>query len=185
MLPLVLVALLDDPSRESEFETFVDRCQKSMIRVANDVLQNYHDAEEAVLTALIGIAKHFSKIAGEDGAAQQAYACRAARNAALNLLRSREKREKKEIPLEAAPEPGVDDKGLLRLCETVSAEILDACLKELPAEYRDVFLLYYYENRSTRRIAAALSLKRENVKTMLKRGRLLLKKALEERGFAQ
>ena len=177
-----LLALLDDPAETSRFEAFLQAYQAVMIGVAFSVLQDYHDAEEAVLDALYGIARNFSGVKKLSPERQKAYACRAAQNRALSLLNRRKRSRNSEVLSDPAL-LGIGDREFVRLCEETDAEILAEALKELDGKYRAVLDLFYAENRSTREIAGELGLKRETVKTLLKRGREKLKKILIERGI--
>lgn len=56
---------------------------------------------------------------------------------------------------------------------------------ELPAKYRAVIHLHYYEDYSTQEIAEILGIPAATVRTRLRRGRELLKKKLmEAEGYA-
>lgn len=57
-------------------------------------------------------------------------------------------------------------------------ELLDA-LKNLPAPYREVIYLYYYEEYSAKEISEILKRKYGTVKSQLSRGRVLLKDVLK------
>ena len=181
-MPIDLLAQLDDPKTEREFEKFAKRNERLMMSVAISVLERYHDAEEAVIQALTGIARNFSRVSKMEESIQKAYVCRATRNEAIKILNERNRRDKREIPLEQVSEIGVSDGEILRICEGVELEKLRDCLLKLPERIRDVFQLYYGEGYSTRKIAEALSMKRETVKTLLKRGKSLLKAELEKEG---
>ena len=50
----------------------------------------------------------------------------------------------------------------------------------LPGIYREIIVLYYYENLSTQEIAEALSIPRGTVSTRLQRARSMMKRRLEE-----
>lgn len=58
--------------------------------------------------------------------------------------------------------------------------ILLTAVKELPAKYRDVIHLFYYEELSVREISEATGRKESTVTSQLTRGRELLKKRLKE-----
>lgn len=57
---------------------------------------------------------------------------------------------------------------------------LDDILKQLPKRYNVILYLFYYEDYSIKEIAEILKLKEGNVKVLLHRARLALKKQLEE-----
>ncbi|EFV74070.1 MULTISPECIES: sigma-70 family RNA polymerase sigma factor [Cytobacillus] len=53
----------------------------------------------------------------------------------------------------------------------------------LSPKYKEVIFLYYYKDFSIKEISSILKISANTVKTRLKRGRELLKKVMEERGF--
>lgn len=57
---------------------------------------------------------------------------------------------------------------------------LSHALKTLPAKYREVIHLYYYEDMSTDEISRLLGRKSSTVRTQLTRARVMLKKILKE-----
>lgn len=56
--------------------------------------------------------------------------------------------------------------------------IITECVKKLPAKYRYIIHLYYYEEYSLKEIADILSINENTVRTRISRGRQLLKKYL-------
>ncbi len=59
---------------------------------------------------------------------------------------------------------------------------LTNCVKKLPAKYREIIHLYYYEEYSQKEIASILDISENTVATRMVRGRKLLKKYLDEEG---
>ena len=78
---------------------------------------------------------------------------------------------KRRVPLESIPEPVFEQQEQRELYREVLA---------LPEKYRTVLGLYYYEELSTREIAALLNIRQTAVTTRLARGRELLKQRLKE-----
>lgn len=60
---------------------------------------------------------------------------------------------------------------------------LSYALKTLPAKYREVIHLYYYEDMSTDEISRLLGRKNSTVRTQLVRARTMLKKVLKEDNY--
>lgn len=82
----------------------------------------------------------------------------------------------KRIPLENFSEiSSKDEYGKLLDETTISAEIM-----KLPTKYREVILLYYYQELSVKEISRVLSLKETTVLQRLRRARERLKPSLEE-----
>lgn len=79
------------------------------------------------------------------------------------------------ISLLAPPEPDVEERVL---AEAESSALLEAVMA-LPVEFREVVLLYYYEEMETAEVAAALELSQGTVRSRLHRARARLKAMLE------
>ncbi|MCI5929241.1 MAG: RNA polymerase sigma factor [Pseudoflavonifractor capillosus] len=78
---------------------------------------------------------------------------------------------KRRVPMECIPEPVFEEPEQRELYREVLA---------LPEKYRTVLGLYYYEELSTKEIAALLNIRQTAVTTRLARGREQLKKRLKE-----
>ena len=66
--------------------------------------------------------------------------------------------------------------------QVAEPEIIEEVLK-LPLKYREVIVLYYYDDYAVNQVATLLALPVATVKTRLQRGRSLLKGILLEGGF--
>lgn len=75
----------------------------------------------------------------------------------------------------APPEPAVEEQVL---AQADRSALMEAVLS-LPVEYREVVLLYYYEEMGTAEVAAALGLSPGTVRSRLFRARARLKEMLE------
>lgn len=96
-----------------------------------------------------------------------------ARNAALDLLRRREALQ--FVPLDddagfTAPQPAPD----AQLEQRQRLALLDATLRQLPSEHREVLLLREIEQLSYAQIAAALQIQEGTVKSRIARARAAL-----------
>ncbi|RHW43312.1 sigma-70 family RNA polymerase sigma factor [Neobacillus notoginsengisoli] len=67
----------------------------------------------------------------------------------------------------------------VRLILNSEKEKLSQTVLSLPVKYREVIILFYYEEMTIGEIAELLTLNENTVKTRLKRGRILLKNSLE------
>ncbi|HEY3367627.1 MAG TPA: sigma-70 family RNA polymerase sigma factor [Symbiobacteriaceae bacterium] len=82
--------------------------------------------------------------------------------------------------LGVSPEPDdVEDTALA----AADKAVLLAAVTDLPPEYREVVLLYYYEEMDTREVAETLALSEGTVRSRLHRARAKLRTALSEGGF--
>lgn len=98
-------------------------------------------------------------------------------NKSCDYLRSIKRRlgilqKNSKILLSAAQ--SAEERTVSRLMENEVAR----CVLDLPIKYREVIVLYYYEELTTSAIASLLSISENTVKTRLVRGREKLKKSL-------
>jgi RNA polymerase sigma factor (sigma-70 family) len=71
----------------------------------------------------------------------------------------------------------------LTVVQRDTSHVLIKCLFELPAKYREVILLFYYDELSLLEVSEILGIKIDTVKTRLRRARGRLKIALGEEGY--
>ena len=165
--------MLDTPEEKIRFEQIYLKYRGLMYHVADSVLHNRQDAEDAVHNAFLRIVKQFSRfqnIPVKDLAPQIVVI---ARNEATSLLRKR----KDEAPLE-------DQEGLAEPPESISDyHALVDSFARLPRTYRAVLEMKLLLGYSDGEIAARLGLSKTAVSTRVSRGRQLLRNIVEREGF--
>ena len=165
--------MMDTPEEKIRFEQIYLKYRGLMYRVADGVLHNRQDAEDAVHNAFLGIIKQFKKLQNtpvEDLAPQIVVI---ARNEAISLLRKR----KGEVPLE-------DWDGIAESSETITDyHTLVESFARLPQTYRAVLEMKLLLGCSDGEIAAKLGLTKTAVSTRVSRGRRLLRDIVEREGF--
>ncbi len=138
-----------------------------VFRVAYNILYNREESEDVVMdcfTALI------EKAEFTDENHIKAWLIRVAENKAINVTRSA--RMRRSASLENADE--------LAASQAEDTAELKSMVAKLPQNIRTAIYLYYYEDMSAEEIAAALHITQNAVYKRLKKGRQLLKLALEE-----
>ncbi len=165
--------MLDTPEEKVKFEQIYLKYCSLMYHVADGILHNRQDAEDAVHNAFLRVIKHFKKFQStplQDLAPQVAII---ARNEAISLLR----RRKGEAPLE-------DWDGLAEPSESISDyHVLVDSFARLPRTYRAVMEMKLLSGYSDGEIAAKLGLSKTAVSTQISRGRRLLRDIVEREGF--
>lgn len=160
------------------FETLAETYQGPVYRLALRMCGNPHDAEEIAQEALLRCWQGLPGFRGE--AAFSSWLYRLTTNAAVDLLR-RQQRQGDVLPLEDAVLPAPDDPQ--RTAEQAELrDILQRALAELPAEFREIFLLYRMEQLSYGEICAVTGLSPGTVKSRLSRANEKLRKILTESG---
>ncbi len=173
-----LLTFVMDPKDEDRFTEIYYTYREPMHNIAESVLHNFHDAEDAVQIAFISISKHVKKLTAMEENAVRAYVCKSAKNAALNLLPGKNKRDQ-IMPLDEET-MGVSDDLIEAYISNDRYERIVSIIQALPEPYRDVLSLYYIYEMKPREIASSLGRKSETVKCQLKRGKAILLNKLKE-----
>ena len=166
----------DDDRRTLEY--YYRTYQRQMFYAAYSVVKNESDAEDAVQNAFIGIAKHVDVLVSADEDKGRGYCIKAARNAALNIVRTNDYNQSVASVDEMyflADEKSFDE--MLDSAET--EDILDV-IRNMDDVYRDVLYLRYVMDMPVKKIADVLDRKVSAVKQQLVRGKKMLISALSE-----
>jgi len=155
-----------------DFEKLYNENAAWMLRVAESILRDHQEAEDAVQEAFLTIARHYGKYAGKDAAQMKAVCTVITRSRAINLLRKRGREappvDTEEMPLAAEEsDPGAE----MLLREAIAA---------LPPQQREIFLLWYADNCDAAAIAAALNITPAAVRKSLYRTKQALRRYLTE-----
>ena len=146
---------------------------RQMLFVAQGILHNPSDAEDAVQNALLKIYRLRDSIP-EDPRVRRAYVLTAAKYAALDM----KKQEKKSVDIEGLVLSAKDD-----LFEEIAAsedyDRLLTAIKSLPELYRDVLMLRYVRELTVKEIAQLLNRKEWAVRKQLARGKAMIQERYE------
>lgn len=163
--------MLDTPGENAQFEQIYLKYRGLMYHVANNILHNRQDAEDAVHNAFLRLIKHFKQFQNTQDLAPQVAVI--ARNEAISLQR----KQRGEAPLE-------EWDGLAETLEAVSDyHTLVDSFTHLPQTYRAVMEMKLLLGYSDGEIAARLGLSKTAVSTRISRGRQLLRNIVERKGF--
>lgn len=169
---LLYTAMIDDEGDRLRFEDIYHHYQKQMLYVAQGVLHDAHEAEDAVQVALLGIARQIRSVPSGDPKILRAYVLTAARNAALNMLPKKKQRDEL-LDIAELKIAGEDD-----LFEQIAAsqdyDRLLRAIRGIPAIYRDVLMLKYVQELTMKQIGALLGRKTATVHQQITRGKRLL-----------
>ncbi len=169
---ILYLQMLDSPQDRAKFEQIYTRYRGLMFHVANRILQNEQDAEDAVHQAFLSVLKNFQKISQVECPQTRALVVIIVERKAIDLLRARARRPEAELNEDIAgwefPLPG-------------DSPLADAMAK-LPARYREVLLLRFDLGYTTGEIARLLDLKRDSVQKLIWRAKERLRQQLEQEG---
>lgn len=169
---LMYLAMIDSPEDQSKFEKVYNAYKGLMFYVANRILGNEQDAEDAVHNAFIKIAENIQKIGDAVCPKTQSYVVTIVENKAIDLYRANRRRKEASY---------IDDiSGII--VETQDAHGLEYCILRLPARYREVILLKYYHGFSCKEIAKQLGISESNAIKLDQRAKRNLQQICEEEG---
>lgn len=169
---IIYLQMIDTSEDKNKFEQIYLEYQGLMYWVANKILHNTHDAEDAVHQAFISIAKNMKKISEPVCPKTKNYVVTIVENKAIDIYRKKQKHPEMELDEEV--------KGIT--VEYQGTNGLTECLLKLPAEYRNVILLKYYQGYDTREIAHILEISQANAGKLLQRAKQKLEVLCREEG---
>lgn len=149
---------------EQEARQAIERYADTVRRICMLHLKNHADTEDIFQTVFLKYALYPG--AFESDAHEKAWIIRVTVNACRDLLKS----------FFRSRTVSLDDIGEIA-CTDEHREVLEAVLA-LPAKYRDVVYLFYYEQYTASEIAALLRRNENTVYTQLKRAKALLRESL-------
>ena len=165
--------MLDTPEEKIRFEQIYLKYRGLMYHVADGILHDRQDAEDAVHNAFLRIIKKFSKFQNTSAKDLAPQIVVIARNEAISLLR----KKKDVVPLE-------DWEGFAETAEEVSDyHALVDTFTHLPQTYRAAMEMKLLLGYSDGEIAAKLGLSKTAVSVRISRGRQLLRDIVTQEGF--
>ncbi|HXX45633.1 MAG TPA: sigma-70 family RNA polymerase sigma factor [Candidatus Acidoferrales bacterium] len=169
----------------SAFDTLVNRYERKIFRLTQNITQNREDAEDAMQEAFLKAYEHLGDFAGNSRF--YTWLVRIAVNQALMKLR---RRRPNIVSLDEEIDTGedmmpreIEDWGpspVDRFEQTEMREILSKAIGDLDPAFRIVFQLRDIEQLSTEETAEALRLSVPAVKSRLLRARLKLRQKLNQ-----
>lgn len=174
---------MDLSEREQALEQLVDAYGDGVLQLAYFYVRDRDLAEDIFQEVFTRVYTHLDRFRGESSPRTWIY--RIAVNLCRDKLRSWSLRRVLLLGEEALfgaapPSPDAVDEVL----KQADREELLRAVMELPVEYREVVLLYYYEEMDVREVAATLGLSEGTVRSRLHRARAKLRAMLTEGGFA-
>ena len=178
---LLYTAMIDDTQDQLRFEDIYYSYRKQMLLVAQRILHDPMEAEDAVQTAFLGIARQIKHIPAGNPQIVRSYVLTAAKNAALNMLT---KRQQQNELLSISELDVADDHNLFdQIASSQDYELLFKAIRKLPAIYREVLMLKYVQELTMKEIAALLGRKFTTIHQQITRGKKLLIAQCREEGM--
>lgn len=169
---ITYLAMIDSPDDQEKFEKVYIKYRYLMLHVANKILQNHHDAEDAVHQAFISIIENLDNISEVNSPQTRSYIVIITERKAIDLLRKIRKRQTFEF------NEGISG---VEIPFEMDNPIASAIAK-LPSQYREVLLMRYHNGFSAKEIASILSMSDSGVRKLIVRAKKALQELLEKEG---
>jgi RNA polymerase sigma factor (sigma-70 family) len=164
-------------SRDAWLESIMDEYGERLTKLAYNYVKDWGMAEDIVQDVFITCFSHIEKI--DEILSFKAWIYRLVINRSKDVLKSsafkRVVMNSSLYSIFTLKEPLPD----MRLVKRSEEEILSRSVLDLPLKYREVIILYYYEECSINEMVKVLGMNANTIKTRLNRGRNKLKNRME------
>lgn len=174
----VLPEIIEEMTKEQKLETLMEQYGDNVLHLAFSYVKQKQFAEDIAQDVFI---KCYEKMDGfRNESSYKTWLYRITVNKCKDVIRSNrfknshvfEEVAEKFNTTERTPE--------MELIQNEEAYFISKSVLQLPVKYREILILYYFEDLKIYEISELLGLNKNSVKTRLKRGRQLLKKSLKE-----
>ena len=163
---------------KNAFGTLVERYEKKITRYANKFLYNYQDREDAVQDVFIKAYKNIQSFNTKEKFSPWIY--RIAHNTFLNVIRKRKTEKITLFDTDQLFVKQLSDDSEARLREqSEDREVLEQYISRLDVKYREVLVLFYFEEKDYEEISDIVGIPKSTVGVRLRRGRERMKQIYE------
>lgn len=170
---LVYIQMIDAPEERDKFERLYLQYRDLMFYIANQILQNEQDAEDAVHAAFVAVAENIDKFSSPTCPKTKGYIVTITENKAIDLYRKK-KRHPKVLLLEETAGLDVSYEG---------SHAIAHCFSRLMPRDRDILLLRYRYGYTAREIAKMLGISEANAGKRIQRAKEKLENLCKEEGL--
>ena len=160
--------------REEAYKQLIEEYGNRLLRTCCLILKDREEAEDVVQETFIKVFKKIGTFKEKSGLYTWIYAI------ALNLSRDRMRMKKDMLELKDEWIGNDDVESQVEI--NIDRELLRKEIFEMNSLYREVLVLFYFENLSIKEISNLLNEKEGTIKSKLSRGRNLLKESLLKGG---
>ncbi len=170
---LIYLQMIETQADRSKFEILYLEYRGLMYSIAYKILQNVHDAEDAVQQAFVKIAENISKIDDPMCPKTRGYIVTIVESKAIDLYRRNK----------AHPAVPYSDETVGISVEYTGTNALAGCILKLPARQRHILILKYSHGYALKEIAKMLGMSYANALKLEQRAKARLKALCEEAGI--
>ncbi|MEG2175901.1 MAG: RNA polymerase sigma factor [Oscillibacter sp.] len=168
---LAILQMLEDRADQDKFEALYHAYRGLLFYVANRILQNTQDAEDAVQQTFLKIAENLEAVAQPVHPKTRALVAIIAERTAIDLYRAKQRH----------PTVDLDELPLFYTDQLPEEGSLSAAITALPSRYRQVILLKYHLGYSNGEIGALLGCTPEGISQIAHRAKEKLTIILEQK----
>lgn len=170
---LVYMAAIDGEKEQSTFRQIYDTYYRLMLYIADSILHNKQDSEDAVQDAFLSIAQNISKISEPESKRTKSFITVITTNKAIDMYKVRHKAKIVNIDGCSEDEPAIS-------VELPEENGLAGCILRLPIKYRNMIILKYSQGYSTRECAEIMGMSPSAASRMDQRAKNKLELMLRE-----
>ena len=161
-----------DMDGKQDLEQIMDAYGNAILRMCYIYLKDYQLAEDITQETFIRVYQHYHEFNGKSSL--KTWITQIAINLCKNEMRTKwwKNRENAEVTEILEGDASYDDH--------LDSQLIVSEIAKLPQKYREVILLFYYQEFSIQEIAEILGERKTTVKTRLSRARAMLKPGLKE-----
>ena len=164
--------MIDSPDDRIKFERVYTKYRYLMLHVANKILLNHHDAEDAVHQAFISIIENLDKIIEVNNPKTRSYIVIITERKAIDLLRYNQRRQTLEL-----------NENVVAVETPFNADnSIAAAIATLPDNYQKVLLLRFDNGFTAKEIASIMNMSESGVHKLIVRAKKCLQETLEKEG---
>ena len=171
-----LLTLFVERKIESAFEELVGRHCQLVLNVSRAVVWDHGCVEDAFQATFLAVVRNAKRLRNVESFS--AWLCRVARNAAIKAAK-RNKCFESQIN---QVEPSIEVDPLNQIAAREVVQSLSEELEKIPHRYREALTLFYFEQLSRIQIAQRMNSTENAVKSLLQRGKQLLRKRMMRKG---
>lgn len=170
---MIYLSMIDSQEGQTKFTKLYETYRDLMYQVADSILRNHYDAEDAVHQAFLSIAAHIDKIDMSIPLKVRSYVVTIAENKAIDLYRARQRRSTEEF----------DDNLAGIHIDYTGSNILADCMSRLPPRYRELLILKYVHCYTFKETASIMGITEVNAKKLALRAKEKLAAMCKEEGL--
>lgn len=177
---MIMIFIFADEAETVKFEYIYNKYKKLLLYKANQILNDFSLAEDAVSEAFIRVYKNLHKIKEPDSGETASFLYTIVKNTSIDILNKNKNGYAMNIE-------DTDEQSNFNVEETVvSAIVTDGMLQvvdKLPDELKDCFLLMYAHDLSYKEIGKILDVSENNVAVRIHRAKKKLVELLKKENY--